>query len=262
MNKMAKKYELSNEVRLPAVHQSPSPKRSPVQTFEEWRAAKQEEGTWWSVLHEEERVHKGTDPTGGLTSLFEDISVANRGGEGRFIPPGVTQDSSRPKHSFFGQLGKHYQHKLVPGEVPTDPSSAYLTACSELKLLPEPIVLHLSTDTGEVTLQHFGIGDNVAKAISRYLASSRKASTQAEAARGSRWNLQLKSTWSLVPIISLNLTCNRISDNGCSAIVSAVDASSLKLLDLSQVTQKPPFKYGQRTELWFVLNCGLYLRKY
>jgi hypothetical protein len=115
------------------------------------------------------------------------------------------------RERFFGALKISREHKSAPGMAPRNPASKYLQSCTELKILPEPLIAKLQNainqGEGVVNLQHYGMGDNTAKALSSCMRQ--------------------------LPIICLNLHSNRITKKGAHSLIASMDPDYLEELVLS-----------------------------
>jgi Ran GTPase-activating protein (RanGAP) involved in mRNA processing and transport len=115
------------------------------------------------------------------------------------------------RERFFGALRIQGQHKTAPGEQSRNPASKYLQSCTELKILPEPLIAKLqdaiNKGEGVVNLQHYGMGDNTAKALASCMRQ--------------------------LPIVCLNLHSNRITKKGGHSLIASMDPDYLEELVLS-----------------------------
>eukprot|EP01029_Cantina_marsupialis_P013887 TRINITY_DN307_c2_g4_i5.p1 TRINITY_DN307_c2_g4~~TRINITY_DN307_c2_g4_i5.p1 ORF type:complete len:1353 (+),score=428.01 TRINITY_DN307_c2_g4_i5:100-4158(+) len=125
-------------------------------------------------------------------------------------PMGREKDSyGSDRADFFEQL-KRYSTSSTASEGPLTPRKAYINQCKKLSIVPEPLAPIISASSGatEMDLHGYGLGDKLADALGQGMGAT--------------------------PIIkSVNLSENRLSDQGMATLLTNLQHKKLEVLDLS-----------------------------
>ena len=158
---------------------------------------------------------------GGLGGSVGAVRPLDRGRRGSIVKPGAFFAEARNtrRHSCGMGIGMG----MGTGAASLDPaaaaSAAYLESCAQMQVLPEPILAKLTMattargdDAIDIDVHDYGIGNKVALALAAGIVSVE------------------------LPVTSLNLRANRLSEQGVAAVLGSVDPRALTALNLAQNT--------------------------